>query len=91
MYCHLCTVSISIQVVSIERLVFDVFGQMWGAMMVNGMNFVCTLIGILGACVGERIAIGVVSVETQTLCDNGKLNGFFTVLQQCSHCVNLCV
>ena len=49
------------QVVSIERLVFDVFGQMWGAMLVNGMNLICTLIGILGACIGEKIGIGVVS------------------------------
>lgn len=53
--------AISMQAVSIERLVFDVFGQLWGAMLVNGMNLVCALIGIMGACIAEKIGIGVVS------------------------------
>ncbi|XP_064382648.1 sodium/potassium-transporting ATPase subunit beta-1-interacting protein 3-like [Halichondria panicea] len=45
--------------VSIERLVFDVFGQMWGTMLVNGMNLICTITGLLGTCIKEKIAMAV--------------------------------
>ena len=38
----------------------DVFGQMWGTMIVNGLTLICTLTGICGVCIVEKIAIAVV-------------------------------
>lgn len=49
------------QLVSIERTVFDVLGQMWLTMLVNGMNLICTMTGVLGTCVKEKIAMAVVN------------------------------
>lgn len=49
------------QLVSIERTVFDVLGQMWLTMLVNGMNLICTMTGMLGTCVKEKIAMAVVN------------------------------
>ena len=39
---------------------FDVFGQMWGTMLINGMTVLCTITGMLGVCANEKAAIGVV-------------------------------
>ena len=55
------------QAISIERLVFDVFGQMWGTMLVNGMNLICTMTGVLGTCIKEKIAMTVVSSSRMLL------------------------
>lgn len=38
----------------------DVFGQMWGTMLINCMTALCTLTGVAGVCIRERPAIGVV-------------------------------
>ena len=39
---------------------FDAFGQMWGTMIVNVMTALCTLTGIMGVCIKEKLAIIVV-------------------------------
>ena len=49
------------QVLTVERMVFDTFGQMWGTMILNCMTALCTLTGIVGVCINEKMAIGVVS------------------------------
>ena len=41
-------------------MVIDVFGQMWGTMLINCMTALCTLTGVAGVCIRERPAIGVV-------------------------------
>lgn len=46
---------------TLERMVIDVFGQMWGTMIVNGLTLICTLTGICGVCIVEKIAIAVYS------------------------------
>lgn len=46
---------------------FDVFGQMWGTMLINGMSVLCTVVGILGVCVSEKAAIGLVGTSTVQL------------------------
>ena len=63
MHCHLfhCCIHIRAQMLSVERLVFDVFGQMWGTMLLNTMSALCTVTGVLGVCISEKTAIGVVS------------------------------
>jgi len=42
-------------------MVIDVFGQMWGTMLINGMTALCILTGMAGVCIHERLAIGVYS------------------------------
>ena len=49
------------QVLTIERMVFDVLGQMWGALMINGMTALCTLVGMAAITIMEKAAIAVVS------------------------------
>lgn len=55
-------VSLIIVLLMIERLVFDTLGQMWGTMLINCMTALCTLTGIAGVCINEKIAIGVFAV-----------------------------
>lgn len=43
-------------------MVFDTLGQMWGTLIINGMTALCSLVGIIGACIPEKIALGVVSL-----------------------------
>ena len=50
-----------IQLVSMERLVFDVFGQMWGTMLLNGLSTISLLAGLLAVCAAEKLAIALVS------------------------------
>ena len=50
-----------IQVMTVERMVFDAFGQMWGTLIINCITALCSLVGIVGVCIPEKIAIGVVS------------------------------
>ena len=50
-----------LQLVSLERLVFDVFGQMWGTMLLNAMSTVSLLGGVLSVCAAEKLAIALVS------------------------------
>ena len=50
-----------LQLVSFERLVFDVFGQMWGTMLLNAMSTVSLLGGVLSVCAAEKLAIALVS------------------------------
>lgn len=45
--------------VSIERLVFDVMGQMWGPALVEEMTCICILLALLGACTRKKVAIAV--------------------------------
>ena len=40
---------------------FDVFGQMWSTMLLNGLSTVSLLGGLLGVCAAEKTAIAVVS------------------------------
>ena len=40
---------------------FDVFGQMWGTMLLNGMSTISLLVGLLAVCAAEKIAIALVS------------------------------
>ena len=46
---------------TVERMVFDTFGQMWGPLLINCMTALCSLTGMVGVCIREKIAIGVVS------------------------------
>ena len=39
---------------------FDVFGMMWATMLLNIMTGLCTLTGMGGVCIKERIAMGIV-------------------------------
>jgi len=50
----------------VERMVIDVFGQMWGTMLINGMTALCILTGMAGVCIRERLAIGVVRMWSQS-------------------------
>ncbi|KAL5493291.1 hypothetical protein EMCRGX_G014447 [Ephydatia muelleri] len=54
-----CVISIVNLLVSIERLVFDVMGQMWGPALVEEMTCLCILLALLGACAKKKVAIGV--------------------------------
>ena len=47
---------------TVERVVFDTLGQMWGTLLINLMTALCSLVGIAGVCIHEKIAIGMVSV-----------------------------
>lgn len=60
---HLCC----LQLVSLERLVFDVFGQMWGTMLLNGMSTVSLVVGLLAVCAAEKVAIALVRCTQQTI------------------------
>lgn len=51
------------QLVSVERLVFDVFGQMWGTMLLNGLSTISLLAGLLAVCAAEKIAIALVIIS----------------------------
>ena len=51
----------TIQLVAVERVVFDTLGQMWGTLLINCMTALCSLVGIAGACIHEKIALGLVS------------------------------
>ena len=53
------------QLVSMERLVFDVFGQMWGTMLLNGLSTISLLAGLLAVCAAEKLAIALVCSLTQ--------------------------
>lgn len=53
--------SLFLQLISIERLVFDVMGQMWGPALVEEMTCICILLALLGACTRKKVAIAVVS------------------------------
>ena len=53
------------QLVSVERLVFDVFGQMWGTMLLNGLSTISLLAGLLAVCAAEKLAIALVCSLTQ--------------------------
>ena len=53
----------NIQLVSVERLVFDVFGQMWGTMLLNGLSTISLLAGLLAVCAAEKLAIALVCVQ----------------------------
>ena len=55
---------LSWQLVTVERMVFDTFGQMWGPLLINCMTALCSLTGMVGVCIREKIAIGVVSQNT---------------------------
>ena len=50
------------QLVTVERVVFDTMGQMWGTLLINCMTALCSLVGIAGVCIHEKIAIGMVSL-----------------------------
>jgi hypothetical protein len=55
-----------IQLVSVERLVFDVFGQMWGTMLLNGLSTISLLAGLLAVCAAEKLAIALVCWQIMT-------------------------
>ena len=40
---------------------FDVFGQMWGTMFLNGLSTISILGGLLAVCATEKVAIALVS------------------------------
>ena len=40
---------------------FDVFGQMWGTMLLNGLSTISLLGGLLAVCAAEKVAIALVS------------------------------
>ena len=52
------------QLMTVERVVFDTFGQMWGTLLINCMTGLCSLVGMAGVCIQEKIAIGMVSLIT---------------------------
>ena len=54
---------VHIQLVSVERLVFDVFGQMWGTMLLNGLSTISLLAGLLAVCAAEKLAIALVCIQ----------------------------
>ena len=39
---------------------FDVFGQMWGTMLLNGLSTISLLAGLLAVCAAEKLAIALV-------------------------------
>lgn len=49
-----------IQIVSVERVAFDTMGQMWGTLIINCATALCSLVGMAGVCIHEKIAIAVV-------------------------------
>ena len=51
------------QILSIERAVIDVFGEMWGTMLLNCAAVVCSTAGLLGLCAREIVAIALVSAD----------------------------
>lgn len=48
------------QVVSVERLVIDTLGQMWGTLIVNCATTAFTALAMVSVCIYEKIAIAVV-------------------------------
>ncbi len=56
-----------IQLVSVERLVFDVFGQMWGTMLLNGLSTISLLAGLLAVCAAEKLAIALVCWHSESI------------------------
>ncbi len=38
-------------------MVFDALGQMWGTLLVNSMSLFCILVGMVGVCIKEKVAI----------------------------------
>lgn len=56
-----------LQIMTVERIVFDTLGQMWGTMAMNCMTLLCTMTGIVGVCIHEKIGIGVVSLILHSL------------------------
>lgn len=53
---------ILILIFSVERVVFDTLGQMWGTLIINCATALCSLTGIAGVWINEKIAIGMYSV-----------------------------
>ena len=49
-------------------MVFDVLGQMWATMLVNGMTLLCSLACIAGVCIKEKLALILVSLHVPTPC-----------------------
>ena len=49
-----------VQLVAVERVVFDTLGQMWGTLIINCATALCSLVGLAGVCIYEKIAISVV-------------------------------
>ncbi|CAI8020716.1 Sodium/potassium-transporting ATPase subunit beta-1-interacting protein 3 [Geodia barretti] len=48
--------------VAVERVVFDTLGQMWGTLIINCATALCSLVGLAGVCIYEKIAISVFTV-----------------------------
>ena len=72
-----------LQLVAVERVVFDTLGQMWGTLLINCMTALCSLVGIAGVCIHEKIAIGLVSLQ-KTLLATMKQFNFTTTMFKCS-------
>lgn len=64
---------------------FDTLGQMWGTLIINGMTALCSLVGIIGACIPEKIAVGMVS---QSYIAHYLL--LFTIIILCAPVMNRC-
>ena len=69
----------------------DVFGQMWGTMLINCMTALCTLTGVAGVCIRERLAIGVVSspllLDFLFLCMGSLVSLWCLDVAEHMHCV----
>ena len=44
-----------------ERVVIDIFGQMWGTLVLNSISFVFCVAGLLGICAKDSLVIFLVS------------------------------
>ena len=49
------------QLVSLERMVFDVLGHMWITLFINGITAFATLICIVGTLCKKKVAVVAVS------------------------------